>query len=86
LFGRRTQAAKVLIAAGADVTPKRGGAGWLRAGWTALHYAAGFGFVELAKAFIDRGADPDARDDDGKTPLQVAVETDHAEVAELLRK
>jgi RNA polymerase sigma factor (sigma-70 family) len=86
LFGRRLEAAKVLLAAGADLTIKRGGRGWPRAGWTALHYAAGFGFVELAEAFIGRGADPQAQDDEGKTPLQVAVEAGHVEVAELLRK
>jgi uncharacterized protein len=86
LFGRRLEAAKVLLAAGADLTIKRGGSGWPRAGWTALHYAAGFGFVELAEAFIERGADLKARDDEGRTPLQVAVEAGHLEVAELLRK
>ncbi len=86
LFGRQIDAAKVLVAAGADATPKRGGSGWPRAGWTALHYAAGFGFVELAQAFIDHGADLDARDDEGRTPLQVALEAGHSELAELLQK
>ena len=86
LFGRRLEAAKVLLAAGADLTIKRGGTGWPRAGWTALHYAASFGFVELAEAFINRGADLQARDDEGKTPLQVAGEAGHLEVAQLLRK
>lgn len=86
LFGRRLEAAKVLLAAGADLSIKRGGSGWPRAGWTALHYAAGFGFVELAEAFIERGADPKARDDEGRTPLQVAAEAGHLEVAELLRR
>lgn len=86
LFGRRVEAAKILLAAGADVTPKRGGSGWPRAGWTTLHYAAGFGFIELAQAFIDRGADLNVRDDEGKTPLQIAIEAGQPEAAELLRK
>lgn len=84
LFGRRLEAAKVLVAAGADVTPKRGGTGWPRAGWTALHYAAGLGFADLVEPLIQRGADLNAHDDDGKTPLRVAVEADQREVAKLL--
>jgi RNA polymerase sigma factor (sigma-70 family) len=84
LFGRRVEAAKALVAAGADVRPKRGGTGWPRAGWTALHYAAGFGFAPLAQAFIDHGADINALDDEGKTPLGVAIESAQQEVADLL--
>ena len=86
LFGRRIEAAKVLLAAGADVTPRRGGTGWPRAGWTALHYAAGLGLGELARAFIARGADLNARDEEGKTPLQVALDAGHAEMVELLQR
>ena len=86
LFGQRIGAAKVLVAAGADVTPKRGGTGWPRAGWTALHYAAGFGFADLAQTFIDHGADLHARDDEGNTPLQVAIDEGQHQVAELLRR
>ena len=84
LFGRRVEAAKVLVAAGADVTPRRGGSGSPRAGWTALHYCAGYGFAELVEPLIDRGADINAPDDEGKTPLQVAIESAQREVAELL--
>ena len=84
LFGRRVEAAKVLVAAGADVTPRRGGSGSPRAGWTALHYCAGYGFAELVEPLIDRGADINAPDDERKTPLQVAIESAQREVAELL--
>lgn len=84
LFGRRLEAAKVLVAAGADVTPRRGGTGWPRAGWTALHYAAGLGFADLVQPLIERGADVNAQDDKGKTPLRVAVEADQREVVKLL--
>lgn len=86
LFGRRIEAAKVLLAAGADLTLRRGGAGYPRAGWTALHYAAGLGFAELTQAFLDHGADPNAPDDLGNTPLQVAVDGGHHEVTEVLRR
>lgn len=84
LFGRRVEAAKALVAAGADVTAKRGGSGWPRAGWTALHYCAGYGFTELVKPLIERGADINALDDEGKTPLRVAIESAQQEVADLL--
>ena len=84
LFGRRAVAAKRLIEAGADVTPKRGGTGWPRAGWTALHYCANFGFAELVQALIERGADINALDDEGKTPLRVALESAQQQVADSL--
>jgi len=86
LFGRQIEAARVLVRAGADVRPRRGGTGWPRAGWSALHYAAGFGFTELARTFLDNGAELDASDDEGKTPLDVALESGYSEVADLLQK
>lgn len=86
LFGCQIDAAKVLVAAGADVTAKRGGAGWHRAGWTALHYSACFGFAELAEQLIRRGADVDSQDEAGKTALQVANDHHQKEVADLLLK
>jgi truncated hemoglobin YjbI/ankyrin repeat protein len=36
---------------------------------TALHYAAKAGFVKTIELLLDRGANPDARDDNGLTPL-----------------
>jgi ankyrin repeat protein len=86
LFGRQIEATKVLVASGADVTAKRGRRGWPRSGWTALHYCACFGFVELAELLIERGADIEAQDDEGKTPLRVAHECDQKGVADLLLK
>jgi ankyrin repeat protein len=74
----------LLIERGADVTIKRGGKGWPRSGWTALHYAAGFGFVDLVEPLLSRGADLEARDDEGRTPLEVAVEAGQAELVEML--
>ena len=85
LFGRKTEMAKLLIDHGADVTAKRGGAGWPRAGWTALHYCAGFGFAELVAPLMERGADVNALDDENRTPLQVAIESAQHETASLLR-
>jgi hypothetical protein len=81
---RRVEAAKRLVEAGADVTLKRGGTGWPRAGWTALHYCAGYGFSEVAELLVERGADVNEVDDEGKTALQVAVELARPEVAKVL--
>jgi truncated hemoglobin YjbI/ankyrin repeat protein len=36
---------------------------------TALHYAARAGFLRTIEVLIDRGADPEARDNHGRTPL-----------------
>ena len=85
LFGRRLETAKLLLERGADVTMKRGGQGWERSGWTALHYVAGFGFADLLEPLLERGADLKAKDDEGRTPLEVAVEAGQAEMAEMLR-
>ena len=85
LFGRQLDAAMLLIERGADVTLARGGTGWKRAGWTALHYAAGMGFNTLVPRLLDRGADPSRRDEEGKTPLDVAIDASQSDIASLLR-
>ena len=86
LYGRRTGVAKLLLRHGADVNVRRGGKGIPRAGWTPLHYAAGYGFAELIVPFLDHGAEIDARDDEGRTPLRVASEGGQEEAAEILRR
>ena len=85
LFGRQVDAALLLIERGANVTLARGGTGMKRAGWTPLHYAAGMGFTALVQPLIDHGADPCHRDDEGKTPLDVAIDAAHSEIVEALR-
>ena len=84
LFGRQVEAALLLIERGADVTLARGGSGWKRAGWTALHYAAGMGFSTLVQPLLDRGADPSSTDEEGKTPLDVAIDTNQSGIATML--
>ncbi|HSB12326.1 MAG TPA: sigma-70 family RNA polymerase sigma factor [Blastocatellia bacterium] len=84
LFGKRTEIARMLLDHGADINARRGGAGMPRAGWTALHYCAGFGFTELARYLVERGADTKAVDDEGRTPLDVANEASHQEIVALL--
>jgi RNA polymerase sigma factor (sigma-70 family) len=85
LFGRKPEVAKLLIEAGADVRVARGGKELPREGWTPLHYAAGFGFAELVKPLIDRGARTDVRDIEGNTPLDVAEKAGHLLIVDLLR-
>jgi len=85
LFGRQVDAALLLIERGADVAIARGGPGWKRAGWTPLHYAAGMGFSTLVQPLLDRGADPSRPDEEGKTPLDVAIEANHSGIADVLR-
>ena len=36
-----------------------------------MHYAAQLGQADIAKSLMDRGADQQAKDHDGKTPLQL---------------
>lgn len=52
-----------LIAEGADIEMKG------RHGWTALTFAARCGDIEIMRALLDKGADPDTRCDEGRTPL-----------------
>jgi RNA polymerase sigma factor (sigma-70 family) len=85
LFGRQVGAALLLIERGADVALARGGSGWKRAGWTPLHYAASMGFSMLVQPLLDRGADPSRPDEDGKTPLDVAIDANHSGIADVLR-
>jgi ankyrin repeat protein len=56
---------------------------------TALHYAAKAGFVQTIKVLLAHGADPNARDDNGLTPLdwveRAAPSVDRQAVRPLLR-
>ena len=51
---------------------------------TALHMAARRGNVEVAEALLDYGADINARDSLGDTPLRRSVNCDRIQVADLL--
>jgi RNA polymerase sigma factor (sigma-70 family) len=85
LFGRQLEAALLLVERGADVTLARGGSGLKRAGWTPLHYAAGMGFRALVQPLLDRGADPSRPDEEGKTPVDVAIDANHHDIVAVLR-
>lgn len=83
LFGRKTEMALLLVDHGADLDATRGGAGMPRAGWTALHYCARYGFSELAKTLVDRGADLNVVDDEGRSPLDVATDAGNEKIVAL---
>ncbi len=78
---RSAEVVKQLVAYGADVRAKNP-----RNGQTALHQAAQRGRVQTAKALITAGADVNAADNGGKTPLSLSKRNDHVEIVELLRE
>jgi ankyrin repeat protein len=51
-----------------------------------LHLAARYDFKEISELLIDKGADVNAKDDGGDTPLDVAMLGNDKETADLLRK
>ena len=53
-------------------------------GNTALHYAAAFGYAEMAQILVDAGADVDAPGRIGNTPLHLASQEGHSNIAAIL--
>ena len=77
---------KLYLAAGTDVNAKDNNDGWIP-----LHYAAYNGRKEIAELLISQGADMNANDVGGRTPLDLAIQSisfpkGHPETADLLRK
>ncbi|KAF4693896.1 hypothetical protein FOZ60_009639 [Perkinsus olseni] len=55
-------------------------------GWTALHWAAQEGRDDIVSYLLARNGDPSAADAAGKTPLDVARESGHSSVLEVLER
>ena len=64
-----------LIARGAEVN---------RIGWTALHYAASVGSIDIVKILLEHSAYIDAESPNKTTPLMMAARGDHAGVCRVL--
>jgi ankyrin repeat protein len=67
IWGRPQEVAQLLLDHGADVNAQEGDR------WTALHLAAQRGHHRVVEVLLERGADPHARTNEGKTPFQVAL-------------
>ncbi len=79
-YGGDLEAVKLLLELGAD--PKAC-SDWRMA--TALHAAAAYGHLEIARALIDAGADVNILSPENRTPLDEAILNNRTELADLLR-
>lgn len=69
--------------------PQSSKGGWSKpntAGQTPLSWAATSGQAVVAKQLLERGADMEAKDDDGYTPISLAASNGHWVVVKLLGK
>lgn len=55
-----------------------------RDGWTALHFAAAYGHIAIARLLIEAGADVTIKNNVGLTPIDVAKQNKKIEILEIL--
>jgi len=77
---RQTEAVELLLKAGADVDARSHG------DFTALHIAAANGVTRMVEALLNAGADVGAKTEEGKMPMDFAVDGDHSEMVALLER
>ena len=81
IANRRIEIVKLLLEQGADVNTVQAD------DFTPLHEAAQNGLLEVTQWLLDRGAQVSPRlSSNGKTPLTLAIEYRHEDVAELLKR
>ncbi|KAN0124410.1 hypothetical protein V8E52_002059 [Russula decolorans] len=51
-----------------------------------MHISIFYGYLEIVKLLLERGADIHAMNDEGATPYQVSLQCGNREIANLLRK
>jgi ankyrin repeat protein len=71
---------RALVEAGAPVNARSG------SGTTPLHTAAFLGDADVAELLLSRGGDPRIASNDGKTPIDLAREKGHTELAERMER
>ncbi len=77
----RAEVVKILVKAGANVNyPYEGGEA------AVLVTAAANGNPDIVQTLLDAGADPNVRTTDGTTPLSMAIQKGHLDVAGMLRR
>jgi ankyrin repeat protein len=78
-LGNQLRVSELLVTKGADVMARNSG------GFTPLHAAAFSGSLPIAKLLLNNGAVlEDAANKSGVTPMMIAVEENHVELAEFL--
>jgi FOG: Ankyrin repeat len=78
---RSVPIARLLLEHGAPVNARQGGSGF---GFTPLMEAAFNGQVDMVQILLDHGADPQLRDEEGRTAADHARARGHASLAESL--
>ena len=81
VFDGNSAAVKQHLDAGAEVDAKDD-----KFVGTFLHWAAAGGQNEIVELLIAKGADVNAKAEDGETPLDATIEFRHPQIADLLRK
>lgn len=77
-LGQSAESVRLLLDAGAEANVAQ------VAGYTPLHQAAAGGKKDIVLLLLERGANPKATSDEGKTPADYARERRHEEITKLL--